>query len=151
MKSLLAAAVVAAAIALPNLSTAQVAGVIPLGPPTDLVIDVTTGPNKEPVVSQTEFKLLTGSYYRMNFNCPDAADDASGFRLEVNDLLANSHLRVVSIGDIEVHLQGMSFRAIECDEIGSARFSFVPIRKGTYDLHVGNHNDQSVVGKFIVE
>ena len=53
-------------------------------------------------------------------------------------LLANSHLRVVSVGDIEIHLQGLTFRAIECDEAGSARFSFVPIRPGSYDLYVGN-------------
>jgi hypothetical protein len=61
-----------------------------------------------------------------------------GWRVEVTDLLSNSHLRVVSVGDIEIHLQGLTFRAIECDEVGSARFSFVPIRPGTYDLYVGN-------------
>jgi hypothetical protein len=43
----------------------------------------------------------------------------------------------VSVGDIEIHLQGLTFRAIECDEIGAARFSFVPIRPGSYDLYVG--------------
>jgi hypothetical protein len=85
-----------------------------------------------------EFKLNTGEYYRFNINCPDVASDLVGWRVEVTNLLANSHLRVVSIGDIEVHLQGLTFRAIECNEIGSARFSFVPIRPGTYDLYVGN-------------
>lgn len=144
-------AVCAACLLLPAAAYAQIASPIPLGPPTDLTVDVTTGPEGEPVVSATEFALNTGKYYRFNFNCPDAADDAAGFRLEVNDLLANSHLRVLSVGDIEVHLQGMSFRAIECDEAGSARFSFVPVRAGTYDLYIGNHSGKSVTGHFTVE
>ena len=41
-------------------------------------------------------------------------------------------------GDIEIHLQGLSFNAIECDEIGSASVSFVPIKPGNYPLYVGN-------------
>jgi hypothetical protein len=89
-------------------------------------------------LSKEEFELITGEYYRFNIGCPDVKDDYAGWRVEVTGLLANSHLRVVSVGDIEVHLQGLTFRAIECDEAGSARFSFVPIRLGTYDLYVGN-------------
>ena len=54
------------------------------------------------------------------------------------ELLRNVHLRLVSVGDIEVHLQGMSFNAIECDEVGSAHVSFVPIKPGDYELYVGN-------------
>ena len=50
----------------------------------------------------------------------------------------NAHLRLVTVGDIEVHLQGLSFNAIECDEIGSAHVSFVPIKPGVYPLYVGN-------------
>ena len=42
------------------------------------------------------------------------------------------------VGDIEIHLQGLSFNAIECDEAGSASISFVPIKPGTYPLYVGN-------------
>ena len=38
-------------------------------------------------------------------------------------LLNNAHLRLVSVGDMEIHLQGLSFNAIECDEIGSATVS----------------------------
>ena len=53
-------------------------------------------------------------------------------------LLNNAHLRLVTVGDIEIHLQGLSFNAIECDEIGSAHISFVPIKPGSYQLYVGN-------------
>ena len=65
------------------------------------------------------------------------------------ELLHNSHLRLVTVGDIEVHLQGLSFNAIECDEIGSAHVSLVPIKPGSYQLYVGNV--PSAVGRPIGE
>ena len=34
----------------------------------------------------------------------------------------------MTVGDIEIHLQGLSFNAIECDEVGMAHVSFVPIK-----------------------
>jgi hypothetical protein len=139
MKALLRSTVAALGLALlPALTHAQVGGNLAAGPPIDIFVEISTGPNGEPVLSRQEFKLITGEYYRFNIDCPDVAHDLVGWRVEVTDLLSNSHLRVVSVGDIEIHLQGLTFRAIECDEIGSARFSFVPIRPGTYDLYVGN-------------
>jgi hypothetical protein len=128
-----------AALALVMMSASthgQVGGNLAAGPPADVFLEITTSPDGEPVLSAREFELTTGEYYRFNISCPDVADDLVGWRVEVTDLLSNSHLRVVSVGDIEIHLQGLTFRAIECDEIGSARFSFVPIRPGTYDLYV---------------
>ncbi len=125
-------------VMLPTLTQAQVGGNLAQFPARDLFLEITTGPAGEPVLSVDEFQLITGEYYRLNINCPDVTDDLAGWRLEVSDLLQNSHLRIVSVGDVEIHLQGLTFRAIECDEAGSARFSFVPIRPGTYDLYVGN-------------
>jgi hypothetical protein len=167
MKDLLQSIVAALGLAtLPASSHAQVGGNLAAGPPIDIFVEISTNPDGGPVLSKKEFKLLTGEYYRFNVNCPDVADDLVGWRVEVTDLLSNSHLRVVSVGDIEIHLQGMTFRAIECDEIGSARFSFVPIRPGTYDLYVGNvpiaagrpigeagvqATGKSVLGRFVVE
>ena len=151
---------------LPALTHAQVSGDLAAGPPLDIFVEISTGPNGEPVLSRQEFKLTAGAYYRFNIHCPDVTDDLAGWRVEVTDLLSNSHLRVVSAGDIEIHLQGLTFRAIECDEIGSARFSFVPIRPGSYDLDVGNvplavgrpagaagvrARGKHVLGRFIVE
>lgn len=145
---------------------AQVGGNLIGFPPIDLYVDITTGMDGAPVLSADEFQLVTGDYYRLNINCPDVADDLAGWRVEVTGLLSNSHLRVVSVGDIEIHLQGLTFRAIECDEVGSARVSFVPLRPGTYDLYVGNvptavgrpagevgvqATGKYVVGRFVVE
>ncbi|MFO1185737.1 MAG: hypothetical protein U1E56_13280 [Bauldia sp.] len=128
-------------------------GTVVLGAPKDIFMEVRTGPKGQPILSVKEFKLTLGGYYRFNFVCPDAKDDSTGFHLEVNDLLANSHLRVISVEDIEIYMQGMSFRAIECDEAGAARFSFHPMRRGVYDIYVREHSDppQEAFGKIIVE
>ena len=103
-------------------------------------VDLTISTTKEgfPSLEPSEISLNTGQYYRLNVNCPDVKDDLTGWRIEMPDLLRNSHLRLVTVGDIEIHLQGLSFNAIECDEIGSAHVSFVPIKPGSYQLYVGN-------------
>ena len=131
---------------------AEPRGVIAGGPPQDISLTVTTGPNGEPILSENEYQLNTGGYYRFNFICPDAADDATGFHFEAPDLVANSHIRVYSVGDIELYLQGQTFRAIECDEPGHARFSFHPMRGGTYQLYVRDHSDppKEAFGQFVV-
>lgn len=147
-------AVVATSLLLVLVSAqAQEPGVIAAPPPVDIFLEVTTGMNGEPILSTDEFQLVTGGYYRFNFVCPDAQDDATGFHFEATDLLANSHLRVYSVGDIELYLQGLTFRAIECDEAGAARFSFHPMRRGVYDLYVRDHSDppQEAFGRFVVE
>lgn len=65
----------------------------------------------------------------------------------------NSHLRVVSVGDIEIYMQGLSFHAIQCDEAGAARFSFHPMRTGVYEIYVSEHSDppQVALGRIVVE
>ena len=107
-------------------------------PPTPKDLTITTSKDGMPILEPFEISLNTGKYYRLNINCPDVKDDLTGWRIEMSDLLRNSHLRLVTVGDIEIHLQGLSFNAIECDEIGSAHVSFVPIKPGSYQLYVGN-------------
>ena len=118
-------------------------------PPLAKDITITTGVNGMPTLKPKVVNLLTGKYYRLNINCPDVKDDLTGWRIEMPDLLRNSHLRLVTVGDIEIHLQGLSFNAIECDEIGSAHVSLVPIKPGNYQLYVGNV--PSAVGRPIGE
>ena len=135
-------------------------------PPLAKDITITTGVNGMPTLKPKVVNLLTGKYYRLNINCPDVKDDLTGWRIEMPDLLRNSHLRLVTVGDIEIHLQGLSFNAIECDEIGSAHVSFVPIKPGDYELYIGNvpsalgrpmgeagiqENGKFVLGKFKVQ
>ena len=107
-------------------------------PPRPIDLQITTGRDGAPNIQPSEVVLDSGQYYRLTINCPDVQGDLSGWRIEMPELLNNAHLRLVTVGDIEVHLQGLSFNAIECDEIGSAHVSFVPIKPGVYPLYVGN-------------
>ena len=107
-------------------------------PPMGVDLTISTTEEGFPSLVPSEIPLNTGQYYRLNINCPDVKDDLTGWRIEMPDLLRNSHLRLVTVGDIEIHLQGLSFNAIECDEIGSVHVSFVPIKPGSYQLYVGN-------------
>ena len=107
-------------------------------PPERTGITITTADNGSPELQPEELVLDSGKYYRLTIDCPDVRDDLTGWRIEMPKFLNNAHLRLVTVGDIEVHLQGLSFNAIECDEIGAAHVSFVPIKPGVYPLYVGN-------------
>ena len=107
-------------------------------PPERTKIKITTADNGTPLLQPEELVLDSGQYYRLTIDCPDVRDDITGWRIEMPEFLNNAHLRLVTVGDIEVHLQGLSFNAIECDEVGAAHVSFVPIKPGIYPLYVGN-------------
>lgn len=129
------------AMALAGAAQAQVGGNLAAYPPVDVRIDITTGPEGKPVLSTQRLELVTGDYYRLTFSSDGQGKDTRGEplarRVELNEFLANIHLRILSISGIEVHLQGMSFRAIELDEKGEASFTFTPIRPGEYQVYVG--------------
>ena len=149
-----------------TLSSEQSLGNLAQFPPIAKEIVIKTANDGMPLIEPKEISLLTGKYYRLNIICPDVKDDLTGWRIEMPDLLRNSHLRLVTVGDIEIHLQGMSFNAIECDEIGAAHVSLVPIKPGNYELYIGNvpsalgrpmgeagmqENGKFVLGKFKVQ
>ena len=117
---------------------AQSLGNLAQYPPTPKQLVIMTSQDGSPIIEPSIIDLESGSYYRLTVRCPDVTGDLSGWRLEMPRLLNNAHLRLVSVGDIEIHLQGLSFNAIECDEVGSAAISFVPIKPGTYEFYVGN-------------
>ena len=107
-------------------------------PPKRSELIITTADNGAPQLQPEKLVFNSGQYYRLTINCPDVRDDLTGWRIEMPEFLNNAHLRLVTVGDIEVHLQGLSFNAIECDEVGAAHVSFVPIKPGAYPLYVGN-------------
>lgn len=117
---------------------AQSLGNLAQFPPKRIELTITTAKDGMPQLEPSDITLQSGRYYRLKINCPDVRGDLSGWRVEMPALLNNAHLRLVTVGDIEIHLQGLSFNAIECDEIGAAHVSFVPIKPGTYPLYVGN-------------
>ena len=112
---------------------AQVGGNLAAGPPLDIHLEIASGPDG-PRLSTSAFDLVTGEYYRLNVT----SDGAEPWRLDVDELLRSSHLRIVTINGIEVHLQAQTFRAIEFDVGGTAQFSFTPIRTGAFEFTVGD-------------
>jgi hypothetical protein len=125
-------------LSLGNALRAESLGNLAQYPPTAKKLTIRTADDGSPKLEPMEISLLAGKYYRLSINCPDVRDDLVGWRIEMAQLLNNAHLRLVTVGDIEIHLQGLSFNAIECDEIGTAHVSFVPIKPGSYPLYVGN-------------
>ena len=119
-------------------TSAQSLGNLAQYPPTPRHLAITTSTDGFPIIKPSTIELDAGNYYRLTVSCPDVKGDLRGWRLEMPRLLNNAHLRLVSVGDVEIHLQGLSFNAIECDEIGSATISFVPIKPGNYEFYVGN-------------
>lgn len=132
MKSRLAAVFLALAWTLPGAAWAQVGGNLAALPAVELALEITTAPDGTPRLSQQEYQLVTGDYYRMSVK----SDGKAVWRFEATDLLQNVHLRIVTISGVEVQMQSLVFRAIEFDQAGEAKFSFTPIRPGTYDITV---------------
>ena len=128
----------ALAVIVPESARAQSLGNLAQYPPIKKKLTITTADDGMPLLIPQILSLQSGRYYRLTISCPDVRDDLAGWRVEMAGLLNNAHLRLVTVGDIEIHLQGLSFNAIECDEIGAAHVSFVPIKPGTYQLYVGN-------------
>ena len=121
-----------------SVAAAESLGNLAQYPPDSVGLTITTADNGAPLLQPEELVLDSGQYYRLTIDCPDVRDDLTGWRIEMPEFLNNAHLRLVTVGDIEVHLQGLSFNAIECDEVGAAHVSFVPIKPGAYPLYVGN-------------
>ena len=137
MRKLGVAAVVAAALAMaPGLALAEGNFVAP--PSEPLQLDIT---GNVPELSQTTFEIETGVYYRLTIT----SDGVEEFMFAAPDLLRNSHIRLVVINDIEVHLQGLTFHGIEFNAGGAASVSFVVLRPGEYGFTVGD-----AAGTFIV-
>ena len=154
------------AVLLASPAVAESLGNLAQYPPTKITLTITTTSDAAPKIEPSEIQLLSGKYYRLTINCPDVRDDLTGWRIEMSELLNNAHLRLVTVGDIEIHLQGLSFNAIECDEVGMAHVSFVPIKPGTFPFYVGNvplalgrpigesgvqEKGKSVFGKFVIQ
>ena len=128
----LPALILAAALLAPPAAFAQVGGNLAALPAVELNLEITTAPDGKPILSQREYQLVTGDYYRMSVK----SDGKAVWRFEATDLLQNVHLRIVTIAGVEVQMQSLVFRAIEFDQAGEAKFSFTPIRPGTYDITV---------------
>ena len=109
------------------------------GPPTDVFVEAHLSEHGV-VLSPKSLELARGAYYRLNLVCRASEHGDPYFTFETEPLVRNSHLRVLTVDTIEVYVQGLSFRALQCEGEGAVKFSFYPIRAGTYDINVSNEN-----------
>jgi hypothetical protein len=137
----------------------QQSGMVGSGAPEDVVLEVTLAAEGL-TLSQDEFRLALGGYYRFNFVCPAGLENEAGISFRAPELLENAHLRILSVSnpedntEVNFHVQGLNFRQIDCEGVtGSARFSFHPMRAGTYPFVVALDADetQEATGQFVVE
>jgi hypothetical protein len=153
-------ALVAAAVA------EQKSGVVAAGPPEDVALTIAMAADGSATLSQSEFHLAQGGYYRFNLVCPPAGlENEVAISFAAPELWENSHLRIASVadtskglsggGEINFHMQGLQVRLVECEGLPqTARFSFYPIKKGTYPFTMVNSAikpEQELKGSFIVE
>ncbi len=144
----------------------QVSGQLRSGPPEDIFLEVGRAADGAMTLSATEFRLAWGGYYRFNLECPAAGvANEAGISFSAPDLWTNSHLRLISVSDprsgfqevpeINFHLQGLQLRMIDCEGMeAAARFSFFPMRKGTFAFTVLDDTvtpNVELTGSFIVE
>ena len=94
--------------AFPHWLAAQSLGNLAQYPPERFGITINTAENWSPELQPQELILNSGQYYRLTLDCPDVRDDLTGWRIEMTEFLNNAHLRLVTVGDIEVHLQGLT-------------------------------------------
>ena len=60
-------------------------------PPEIKEITISSDIDGLPKLEPNQVSLFTGKYYRLNINCEDVKDDLDGWRIEIADLLRNSH------------------------------------------------------------
>lgn len=136
----------------------QQSGTVGSGAPEDVVLEVALGADAV-TLSQDEFRLAHGGYYRFNLVCPADLGNEEGVAFTAPELFQNAHLRIISVGtaggdEINFHVQGLNFRQIDCEGLNmAARFSFHPMRKGTYAFTVTADVDppREATGQIIVE
>ncbi len=147
-------------------SAAQRSGVVGSGAPEDIFLRLTPDAKGGFSLSDTQFHLALGGYYRFNLECPPKGpQNEAGISFAAPELWENSHLRLVSVSDpksgfetapeINFHVQGLQIREIECEGFtAAARFSFFPMRKGTYPFTVVDETvkpSRETKGSFVVE
>ncbi len=154
-------------LAISGAATAQQqSGQVGTGAPEDIFLTLTLDADKNLTVSQNEFHLAWGGYYRLNMECPDSGPvNEASIAFASPGLWQNSHLRLASVSErasgyqqveeINFHIQGEQLRLMECEGLPlDVRFSFYPMKKGTYPFTLLNSTVKPAVemtGKFIVE
>ncbi|MCR9086962.1 MAG: hypothetical protein NXH97_09490 [Rhodobacteraceae bacterium] len=118
-------------------------------PPEDVFVEASL--TEGGIALSTQAVTLTrGDYYRLNLACVASEAGEPEFNFDAGRLARDSHLRVLTVDTIEVYLQGLSFRALQCEGVGTVKFSFYPMRAGEYVIEVTDEADEDVTASFTV-
>jgi len=109
--------------------------------PVDLPELMLTGDLK---MSQSEYQLETGKYYRLNIS----SDGQEEFAWMAPELFRNVWVNQVVVNDLEV--KAADIYSLEFDAAGTFELTFVPIRPGRYDFYVNGYQRQGMIGAFVV-
>ena len=108
-------------------------------------LDVLFLSGKDLSMSNTEYSLETGKYYKLSIE----TDGYEEFMFQSHDLFRNSWISQIIVNEIEMH--SAYPYGIEFDDEGVADIWFVPIRPGRYEFGVKGFEDKGMKGFFNVE
>ena len=109
--------------------------------PVDLPELMLTGDLK---MSQTEYQLETGKYYRISIS----SDGQEEFAWFAPELFRNVWVNQIVVNELEV--KAADIYSLEFDAAGTFVLTFVPVRPGKYDFYVDGYADKGMLGAFIV-
>lgn len=95
-------------------------------------------------MSQSEYQLETGVYYRINIT----SDGQEEFAWMSPELFRNVWVNQVVVNDLEV--KAADIYSLEFDAAGTFELTFVPLRPGRYDFYVDGYEKQGMIGAFVV-
>lgn len=96
-------------------------------------------------VSQTEYKLETGQYYRIDIR----SDGREEFAWMAPELFRNSWVDQIVVNDLE--WKGYGVYSLEFDDEGTFTMTFIPIRPGRFEFWVDGYKERGMVGVFRVD
>jgi uncharacterized cupredoxin-like copper-binding protein len=95
-------------------------------------------------MSETEYQLETGVYYRIDIT----SDGEEEFAWMSPELFRNVWVNQVVVNDLEV--KAADIYSLEFDAAGTFNLTFIPLRPGRYEFYVDGYEDRGMLGAFIV-
>ena len=95
-------------------------------------------------MSETEYALETGKYYRIEIS----SDGQEEFAWMSPELFRNSWVNQIVVNELEVKAYGVY--SLEFDAEGTFEMTFVPIRPGRYEFWVDGYEGRGMLGAFVV-
>jgi hypothetical protein len=96
-------------------------------------------------MSQKEYKLETGKYYRWRI----ASSGKREYNFVAPELWRNSWIRQVQVGEIEI--KTASLEELDFDGEGAVEVFFVPVRTGTFPFRLRGLESRGMQGTVQVE